>query len=96
MTYEYTITELDSVPSTAITQNGKEFSFFYDTELVDLTQKQTVTITATSSSVYGDENEAKVATTSFDLTFRDACLYDSLITLTPTGQTVQLVNNYDG
>jgi len=65
-------------------------------ELPDMTQKQTVTVTATTYSDYTSQNTALQASASFDLTFLDACLYDSLITLTPVTQTLQLVNNYNG
>ena len=65
-------------------------------ELPDMTQKQTVTVTATTYSVYSNQNPAQETSTSFDLTFEDACLHDTLITLTPTAQTTQLVNNYNG
>ena len=61
-----------------------------------MTQKQTATVTATTYSVYNNLKPAKESSASFDLTFEDACLHDSLITLTPTAQTTQLVNNYNG
>ena len=57
-----------------------------------MTQKQTVTVTATSTS----DSSPLTETSSFDLTFIDACSVSSLVTLTPTAQTVQLMNNYDG
>jgi hypothetical protein len=61
-----------------------------------MTQKQTVTATATTYSDYNNQNQAKQTVASFDLTFEDACLHDSLITLTPVAQTDQLVGNYNG
>ena len=95
-TLEYSITPLTSVnagsATTAITQSDKTFDFEYTDELPDMTQKQTVTVTATTTSL----NNQLTAQASFDLTFRDACSDSTLVTLTPVAQTVQLVNNYDG
>jgi hypothetical protein len=95
-TVEYSITDLTSVlpgtPVSAITQTDKTFDFEYTDELPDLTQKQTVTVTATSTS----DTSSLTETSSFDLTFLDACSVNSLVTLTPADQTEQLVNNYDG
>jgi hypothetical protein len=98
--YTWTISNLVSVlpgaPVTAIQQTGDKFDFLYNYELQDLTQKQTVTATATSYSDYGSKNVAKQASESFDLTFQDACLYDIFLTLTPSTQTQPSANNYNG
>ena len=98
--YVWTVNNLSSVyvgnPVSAIQQNENTFNFLYEFNLPDLTQKQTVTATATSYSDYENKNVAKQASASFDLTFIDACLYDSLITLTPSAQTQPLANNYNG
>ena len=57
--YTYEITEFENsnaVQDSAITQDVDDptkFSFFYDTDLSPLEETQTVTITATSNSIYG-------------------------------------------
>ena len=60
-----------------------------------MTQKQTVTVTATTYSDYNNQSPDKQASASFDLTFLDACLYDNLITLTQTAQTQTIAGNYN-
>ena len=58
-----------------------------------MTQKQTVTVTATSDST---SNPPLITTASFDLTFLDACSDSSLVTITPTTQMTPSANSYDG
>ena len=68
------------------------FDFFYNFELEDLTQKQTVTVTATSDTL------TKQA--SFDLTFQDPCTISGtdLVTITAVSQINPLPSphSYDG
>lgn len=92
---EYSISPLVSVkegaPSSAITQTDKVFDFFYNYELEDLTQKQTVKVTATSGTL--------TEQASFDLTFKDPCtISGSLVSITPVLQANPLPSPhiYDG
>ena len=55
--YSYTITKLENAsPDSAITRNGKTFSFEYLTDLEPLNQEQIVTVTAKSKTLY-DQNQ---------------------------------------
>jgi hypothetical protein len=60
--YVWTVSNLESVypgaPFSAIEQDGESFSFLYMYELPDMTQKQTVTATATTYSDYNNQNQA--------------------------------------
>ena len=61
--YVWTNTNLEQVypgaPVSAIQRNGEQFNFLYIFELPDMTQKQTVTATATTYSDYNNQNQAK-------------------------------------
>ena len=61
--YVWSVSNLSSVyigsPVTAIQQSGDTFNFLYENNLPDLTQKQTVTVTATTYSDYENKNLAK-------------------------------------
>ena len=62
--------------------------FLYDTDLSPLDKTQTVTITATSNSIYGaTEADKVVESNSFDLTFLNPCIDADFVALTVTDQT---------
>ena len=85
-TYTYSETSfLDSTNSaaTAITQSGKTSDFFWDTDNAPLGQTQTVTVTATSNSIYGAQNPS-TEMDMFDLNFLDPCIDANFVTITET------------
>ena len=57
---------------------------------------QTVTVTATSSSIYGISNAAKVTSDSFGVIFESPCAVESLTEITPVTQTSPPSDDYSG
>jgi len=86
--YSFEISKLPVVyqgaTESAITQSGTTFNFLYMNELPNLTQKQTVTVTATSYQLPLNPatNVPIESTASFDLTFLDPCLNKEYISIT--------------
>ena len=82
--YTYSITELlNSTPNSAISRDGKSFSFEYLTDTEPLGQVQTVSITATSNSIYDTLiNSPLVESEDFELSFDVDCEDGRFISLT--------------
>ena len=93
--YDITLLE-DSLPNSAITRNDQTFYFEYSTDTAPLNQIQTVTITASSSSIYDTNQVAKTVTESFDLTFELTCGDGDLINLTAKAQIDPASDEYTG
>lgn len=83
--YTYAYAPAEILPGvTAISQSGKTFSFKLDQELSDYnTAEQVTTITGTSNSIYNPSPNTKNDAKSFKLTFKDPCLENGFVTITP-------------
>ena len=83
--YEDTgFTDGGNMPATAITQEGKTSKFFWDTDKSPLGQTQTVTITGTSTTIYGRSNAPETDSTSYILDFADPCIDANFASITRT------------
>ena len=87
-------------PNTAITQgtgaNVRDFDVEYLQEIDPISQTQTTTVTATSKTLYTQNNSAETATATWVLNFADPCASADKITITDPGQTNPDAFNYDG
>lgn len=83
--FTYTVPDLANGNS-AITRTEQVFDFFYNTDLSPVTptpQTLTVTVLATSDSLYTKANAASTVTKSFDLTFSNPCIDLTYVKLDP-------------
>ena len=98
--YTYTTTDLfdaDNQPASVLTYDepSQTFSFYYDKDLAPVDQpKLVVTLTASSASMYGNENAARTAANDFDVVFLNPCIDTSFVQLTATEQANQLEDEY--
>jgi len=96
VTYTYTISDLSNAES-AITRSGQTFTFAYNKVLDYANESQTVTIKASSITVYPTQNSPTELTGSFDLTFKESCIDEDFVTLTPkTPPTTIFTDDYSG
>ena len=91
--YTYSETKL-SAGDSAISSLGATTEFFYDKDLAPLGQTQTVTVTATSNSIYGTTQTQVVQSDTYELSFLNPCIDTNFVTLTPTAQTESLSDSY--
>ena len=85
LVYSYSIGDITSVsvPS-AVTRVDKTFSFGYAQDLQPIGETQTVTVTATSGSIYNGTPTEVTDSSTFDLTFENPCIDPAFVTLTAT------------
>ena len=96
VTYTYTISDLTNNES-AISRSGQTFTFAYNKAIDYSTESQTVTINASSITVYPTQNSATLLSGSFDLTFDDPCIDENFVTLTPvTPATTSFTDDFSG
>ena len=91
--YEYSISTLDSGKS-AISRNDKTFTFAYSDDLEPLDETQTVVITATTFSIYGEQKAPLEDEEDFDLEFLSPCIDAEFVTLSPTTQMTLTPDSY--
>ena len=91
-TYAYGATNLASGES-GLTRAGDTHSFFY-ADFAAIGQTQVVTITATSTSIYGTNNAPITASDTFDVNYESPCQDHILTTLTATAQATGPSDNY--
>ena len=98
LSYTYNIADITNVPGVkAISvDNDKTFTIYYATNLLPLGQSETVTITATSKSIYNASPSTKKASSSFVLTFKNPCIDPVLVTLAENPQTSPSSDKYTG
>jgi hypothetical protein len=80
--YSYAISEITNVAGeSAITRADKTFLFSYSQSLLPVGNSQTVTVTATSSSIYSAAPSVLVDSSSFDLTILNPCIDPAFVTI---------------
>lgn len=98
------LTDGDGQDASAITdpsgaQADRTFSFFYDQDVAPVAptaQTQTVTVTATSGSLYSPTQPRETSTATFVLSFVNPCIDPNLTTITPKTQTDPSSDDYSG
>jgi hypothetical protein len=76
--------------------HGLDFKFFWDKDNSPLDNTQTVTVKATSTSIYDLINDPISEEDDFDLNAVSPCGNSALVTIEKTDQTMPDVDNYSG
>ena len=82
--------------TTSDSDDDGTFKFLYSKDLDPIPNSQTVTITATSNTIYGLVNTAKTAVADFETTFKTPCTSDTYTIIEATTQTNPSADRYTG